>query len=141
MQFSTKGRYALRIMIDLALNAKDDYVSLTKIAGRQEISLKYLETIIAVLNKAGYVQSMRGKTGGYKLAGHPGEYTVGSILTLAEGSISPVACIENKVCICEKASHCLTLPMWQQLDNIITNYLDSITIEDLIKQPANCQFI
>ncbi|NCB42416.1 MAG: RrF2 family transcriptional regulator [Clostridia bacterium] len=137
MQFSTKGRYALRIMLDLALNAKEDYISLKQIASRQEISLKYLETIIAVLNKAGFVKSLRGKNGGYKLAGHPKEYTVGSILQLTEGSISPVTCLENNICSCERASQCLALPMWKELGNVMSIYLDSVTIEDLTKQPTN----
>jgi len=137
MQFSTKGRYALRIMIDLALNAKEDYVSLKQIAGRQGISLKYMETIIAVLNKAGFVKSLRGKNGGYKLAGHPKEYTVASILQLTEGSISPVTCIENTICSCERASRCLALPMWQELGNVMSTYLDGVTIEDLTKSPEN----
>jgi Rrf2 family protein len=134
MQISTKGRYALRIMIDLALNANDDYISLKKIAIRQEISMKYLETIIAVLNKAGFVNSLRGKNGGYKLASHPHDYTIGSILKLTEGSIAPVACLVNNVNACKRAPQCHTLPMWQQLDSIINNYLESITIEDLTTQ-------
>lgn len=141
MQFSTKGRYALRIMIDLALNAKEDYISLKQIASRQEISLKYLETIIAVLNKAGFVTSMRGKNGGYKLAGQPGDYTIGSILKLAEGNLSPVSCIKDNVCLCERSSQCLALPMWKQLDHIMSSYLDSVTINDLVSQTKDSQFI
>ena len=134
MQFPTKGRYALRIMLDLALNAKDDYISLKQIASRQEISLKYLETIIAVLNKAGFVKSLRGKNGGYKLAGNPKDYTVASILELTEGTISPVTCLEKNICSCDRSSRCLALPMWKELGNVMSAYLDSVTIEDLTKQ-------
>lgn len=139
MQISTKGRYALRIMIDLALHTEDNYVSLKKIASRQEISMKYLETIVSILNKAGFVLSLRGKNGGYKLAAHPSEYTIGAILKLTEGSIAPVACMGNKGTTCERSPHCLTLPMWQQLDHIVDNYLESVTIEDLTLQPKSCQ--
>jgi len=139
MQISTKGRYALRIMIDLAIHNRDEYISLKQIASRQEISMKYLETIIAVLNKAGYVTSLRGKNGGYKLAGEPGDYTVGAILRLTEGNIAPVACL-NKNATCNRSPHCLTLPMWRQLDTIISDYLESITIEDLTKQTWGVQF-
>lgn len=139
MQISTKGRYALRIMIDLALHTEDHYVSLKTIASRQEISLKYLETIVAVLNKAGFVLSLRGKSGGYKLAYRPSEYTIASILKLTEGTIAPVACIGDKATTCERAPHCLTLPMWEELDGIVNDYLESVTIEDLTTQRINCQ--
>lgn len=141
MQISTKGRYALRIMLDLALNANEgEYISLKTIAGRQEISMKYLETIVSVLNKAGFVTSLRGKNGGYRLAGDPDEYTIGAILKLTEGTIAPVSCVGNKATTCERAPHCLTLPMWQKLDRIMDDYLESITIKDLTTQSGKCQF-
>ena len=133
MRVSTKGRYALRVMIDLAQQPDGGYISLKGIAERQEISAKYLETIVAVLNKAGLLVSYRGKEGGYKLAKKPEEYTVNEILQLTEGSLAPVACLEGmKDNPCERAYGCITLPMWKKLDDIINDYLDSITLKDLL---------
>ena len=134
MRISTKGRYALRVMIDLAQQPDDGYISLKGIAERQEISAKYLETIVAVLNKAGLLVSYRGKEGGYKLAKNPEEYTVNEILQLTEGSLAPVACLEGKSeNVCERAYGCITLPMWKKLDDIINEYLDKITLNDLLE--------
>lgn len=133
MMVSTKGRYALRVMLDLAQRSKEGFISLKDISARQNVSMKYLESIVSVLNKAGFVQSSRGKDGGYKLTKTPSDYTVNQILTLTEGSLAPVSCLEN--CSDETCSHadmCLTLPMWHQLDSIINNYLEGITLEDLI---------
>lgn len=132
MQITTKGRYALRIMIDLALNSDNKYISLKTISDRQEISMKYLETIVSTLQKAGFVMSLRGKSGGYKLAKAASDYTVGSVLKLTEGSLAPVSCLEYKTTICSKSSQCLTLPMWQTLDTLVDDYLESVTIEDLV---------
>ncbi len=134
MKISTKGRYALRVMIDLAQNNIEEFVPLKEISERQEISLKYLETIIGMLCRAGFVLSMRGKSGGYKLAKVPGDYTIGSILKLTEGSLSPVACLDSDANQCSRSAHCITLPMWQKLDNLINDYLESVTVEDLIRQ-------
>lgn len=134
MKISTKGRYALRIMIDLAQHPGAEAVSLRDIAERQEVSAKYLELIVSVLNKAGFVNSTRGKSGGYRLARDPGEYTVGSILKLTEGSLSPVACLENRQCTCNRSSHCETLPLWLNLDKLIDDYLESVTLKDLVDQ-------
>jgi len=133
MKISTKGRYALRVMVDLAEQEKDRYVSLKEISERQEISMKYLEMIIGMLSRAGYVLSLRGKNGGYKLARKPEEYTVGSILKLTEGSLAPVACLDCGAKKCSRAEYCKTLPMWKKLDQLIDNYFESITIDDLIK--------
>lgn len=134
MQISTKGRYALRVMIDLALHTEDSYVSLKTIANRQEVSLKYLEAIVSILHKAGFVLSQRGKNGGYKLSNPPSEYTVGAILKLTEGTVAPVACTEETSVTCERSSDCLAFPMWKKLDSIIDGYLESVTIEDLTMQ-------
>jgi Rrf2 family iron-sulfur cluster assembly transcriptional regulator len=134
MKISTKGRYALRVMVDLAQQKRDEYISLKAISERQEISMKYLETIAAGLHTAGFIMSLRGKCGGYRLARNAGEYTVGSVLKLTEGSLAPVTCLENNENTCGRARHCITLPMWQKLDKMIDDYFESITIEDLITQ-------
>lgn len=135
MMISSKGRYALRIMIDLAEHGEDGYISLSDIAERQEISLKYLEAITALLNKAGLVESLRGKSGGYKLKKNAEEYTVREILEATEGGIVPVNC----ACLtdgedCKRLGLCPTQPVWQKLDKIICDYLDSVTLKDLLKQ-------
>ncbi len=137
MKISTKGRYALRVMIDLAQHNTGEYISLKDIAQRQEVSMKYLEMIMALLNNAGFVISARGKHGGYKLRKTPREYTVGSILKLAEGSLAPVACLECEKNLCARAAQCLTLPFWEKLNTIVDDYIESVTLEDLIKQQQN----
>ena len=134
MKISTKGRYALRIMTDLAMHGDDEFISLKEISERQEISMKYLESIVGILSRAGFVLSLRGKSGGYKLAKKPTDYTIGSILKLTEGSLAPVACLESEINECLRAEHCVTLPMWRKLDKLINDYLESVTIEDLIKR-------
>ena len=128
MKISTKGRYALRVMIDLAVNDKGDYVSLKDISNRQEVSLKYLEQIMAMLNKAGYVKSTRGNNGGYRLAKSP---KVGDILRKTEGDLAPIACVNGEEC--GKRENCKTFKFWQGLDNVINEYVDSKTLADLIK--------
>lgn len=137
MKISTKGRYALRVMLDLALHEKEGYISLKEIAQRQGISMKYLEMIIGILNKAQAVKSMRGKYGGYCLAGKPSDYTVGFILRLTEGSLIPVGCPECEGGSCDRSGDCLTLPLWKGLGNIISEYLDGITLEDLMRNEKN----
>lgn len=132
MKISTKGRYALRLMLDLALNEKEEPIRVKEIAVRQEISDKYLEQIISVLTKAGYVKSLRGPQGGYRLVRTPGEYTVGSILRLTEGSLSPVACLDDEVNLCERKEDCMTLPLWEKLDEAIRGVIDHVTLQDLI---------
>ena len=131
MKISTKGRYALRVMIDLAVNDKGDYVSLKDISNRQEVSLKYLEQIMAMLNKAGYVKSTRGNNGVYRLAKSPEEYKVGDILRKTEGDLAPIACVNGEEC--GKRENCKTCKFWQGLDNVINEYVDSKTLADLIK--------
>lgn len=130
MKISTKGRYALRIMIDLAINNSDEYISLKDIANRQEISMKYLEKIISMLNKAGYVKSSRGNLGGYKLAKVPEEYKIGDILRTVEGDLSPTACVQG---VCDRKDKCLTFNFWKGLDETMEKYVDSKTLADLIK--------
>lgn len=132
MMISTKGRYALRVMIDLAQNGDEKFVSLKDVAERQNISMKYLEMIVSILNKGNMVHSQRGKAGGYKLAKTPLEYTVGEILKLTEGTLAPVMCLEEGAEVCERANDCVTLPLWKELNHIIDNYLDSVTLDDVI---------
>lgn len=132
MLISTKGRYALRVMIELAEHKSDEYVPLKVIAEKQGISIKYLENIIPVLSKAGIIDGLKGKGGGYRLNRSPKEYSVGDILRLTEGTLVPVACLDCKPNKCEKAVSCRTLPMWEGLDAVISNYLDNYSIADLI---------
>ena len=134
MLISTKGRYALRIMIDLAEHQTDEFISLRGIAQRQEISEKYLESIIRMLVKAKVVDSLRGKGGGYRLKKDPDQYTVGSILRLTEESLAPVSCLEANAEACPRAGRCRTLTLWQGLDKVIYEYLESVTIANLMEQ-------
>lgn len=131
MKISTKGRYATRIMLDLALNDKGECVKLKDIAARQGISEKYLEQIISLLHKGGYVKSVRGAQGGYRLAKDPKECTVGMILRLTEGSMAPVACLEKGLEKCERCDTCETLGVWQELYDAINRVIDGVTIADL----------
>ena len=130
MKISTKGRYALRVMIDLAINYSDNFISLKDIANRQEISIKYLEQIIALLNKAGYLKTARGNMGGYKLAKMPKEYVIGDILRATEGSLAPTACVDGENCT--RKENCKTFEFWQGLDDVINEYVDGKTLGDLI---------
>ncbi len=132
MMISSKGRYALRVMTDLAQHREEGVVSLKAIAGRQNISLKYLENIVGTLAKAGVVLSRRGKDGGYRLARSPEEYTVAEILKLAEDGLAPVSCLESDENSCERADACQLLPVWQQLDGLIEAYLSGVTVADLV---------
>lgn len=136
MKVSTKGRYALRTMVDLAAQENKAPVSLKEIASRQNISVKYLESIVAVLHKAGFVTSTRGKCGGYVLTKNPADYTVGSILKLTERSLAPVNCLEKEDDSCPRADQCSTLPLWQELDHLIDCYLESVTLADLLSKTA-----
>jgi Rrf2 family protein len=132
MMVSTRGRYALRVMIDLAEHQTTGYIPLKEVAERQDISEKYLENIIKSLVRDGFLAGVRGKGGGYRLTRSPDSYTVGSILRLIEGSLAPVTCLEQNPVRCERASKCRTLPMWQELDRRINEYLDGITVADLM---------
>jgi Rrf2 family protein len=134
MMISTKGRYALHVMLDLSENHTGAYTPLKDIAERQGISLKYLESIMTVLSKAGFVDAVHGKGGGYKLSRAHHEYTVGSILETTEGKLLPVACPEVDHGTCERAANCRTLPVWMELERLIHNYLERITLADLGKQ-------
>ena len=136
MLISTKGRYALRLMIDLAEHQSEEYISLKEIADRQDISEKYLESIIRLLVKARAVDSLRGKGGGYRLKKAPDQYTVGSILRLTEESLAPGSCLEPDADICPRSHQCRTLSLWQGLDKVINEYLDSVTIADLMCREA-----
>ena len=131
MMISTKGRYALRVMIDLAQHQADGYVPLKETADRQEISEKYLESILAVLVKNNFLTGLRGKGGGYRLSKAPDQYTVGSILRLTESSLAPVSCLEPGSLPCPRISECRTISMWQGLGKVINEYLDNITLADL----------
>lgn len=132
MKISTKGRYALKIMLDLAENVEEGYVNVKNIANRQGISEKYLEQIISVLNKAGFVKSTRGAQGGYKLTKTPNEYTVGMILRVTEGSLSPVACLEDETNECERCGSCQSLRVWEKIDKAINEVVDNMTLADLL---------
>ena len=132
MRVSTRGRYALRLMLDLAMNNTGEPVRLKDVAKRQEISEKYLEQIISILNKAGFVKSVRGPAGGYSLKRKPEEYTVGMILRITEGSLAPVACLDHDPVLCDRSADCITLPVWQGLSRAINEYLDSITLQDIL---------
>lgn len=130
---STKGRYALRVMIDLAQQASDDYIPLDEIAARQGISKKYLEIILKTLVQNKLLQGLRGKGGGYRLTRPPAEYMVGEILELTEGSLAIVACLQNDAEPCERQDVCCTLPMWKRFDQMVHDFFYSITLEELTK--------
>lgn len=131
MKISTKGRYAVRVMLDLAMDESGECIKVKDIAKRQGISEKYLEQIISILNKAGYVKSVRGAQGGYRLAKDPAMYTVGMILRLTEGNLSPVSCLEDEVNQCERCDECETLDLWKRLAGAINMVVDGVTIADL----------
>lgn len=132
MNVTSKGRYALRVMLDLAQHPDEGYISLKTIADRQRVSMKYLEIIVSSLKKAGLVDSTRGKDGGYKLNRTPAEYGVGDILRCIEDNLAPVSCIKSGSVFCERAAECMTVPMWMELDDIINAYLDTVSLEDLL---------
>lgn len=140
MKISTKGRYALRLMIDLAQHDAAGYIPLRDISKRQEISAKYLEQIVVQLSRAGFVISTRGAQGGYQLARHPSEYTVGEILRITEGSLAPVACLEHDPVECARAEDCMTLDFWRGLYDAVNRYVDSVTLEDLVSSGKTLNF-
>jgi len=133
MIVSTKGRYALRVMIDLAEHQSDKYIPLQEIADRQGISKKYLEIILRALVNEKFIIGLRGKGGGYKLAKAPEQYTVGSILEITEGELSPVSCLEKHADVCPRMGECRTISMWKELDTIIHDFFNGYTIADLMK--------
>lgn len=132
MKISTKGRYALRVMIDIAMNSNGDYVSVKDIATRQDISKKYLEQIMTMLSKANLIETTRGNTGGYRLTRKPEDYTIKSILRATEGNLSPLDCLGDSS-FCSRKENCKTHSFWAGLDNVINEYLESKTLKDLIK--------
>ena len=134
MKISTRGRYALRLMMDIAINGQEEPVRIKDIARRQEISEKYLEQIVSVLNKAGFVKSSRGPQGGYRLMRAPAEYTAGSILCLIEGSLAPVACMDMDENDCPRHERCATLFLWQKLHEAMQDVIDHVSLADLIEK-------
>ncbi len=132
MNITSKGRYALRVMLDLAQHREDSFVSLKTVAERQQISMKYLEAIVGSLKKAELLESTRGKEGGYRLKREASAYTVEEILRAIEDNLAPVACIKDGSIQCDRAAACLTLPMWKELDEITSAYLKTVTLEDLL---------
>jgi Rrf2 family protein len=132
MNITSKGRYALRVMLDLAQHPDDGFVSLKTAAERQDISLKYLEMIISHLKKAELVESTRGKEGGYRLTRAPQDYSILEILNSIEDNLAPVSCIQGGTVYCDQATGCMTIPMWKELDAITNSYLSSVTLDDLL---------
>ena len=133
MRISTKGRYALRLLLDLAEHKDEGYIALKDIAERQNISKKYLEQIVPILNKSDILKTNRGYQVGYKLAKDPSQYTVGMILRVTEGSLAPVPCVEQDPIECDRCDDCLTLPLWKGLNKVVNEYLDGITLQDLLE--------
>jgi Rrf2 family protein len=136
MMISTRGRYALRVMIDLAEHSNGGYIPMKDVAARQEISLKYLERILPVLTKNELVEGIQGKGGGYRLTRAPSAYPVGEILRLTEGDLAPVACLENGSTPCGRSIECRTIEMWSRLNQLINDFFDGITLADLMKQES-----
>ena len=134
MIVSTKGRYALRVMLCFAQRGSDEYIPLKEIAESEEISQKYLESIMTILSKANFVDAVHGKGGGYRLNRKPEEYTVGSILKLTEGSLAPVSCTSQGAAACSRTTCCQTLPMWEKLETMIDEFFEGITLADLLKE-------
>ena len=130
---STRGRYALRVMLDLAENSDGAYIAMKEVAERQQVSLKYLERILPLLVEQKLVEGIRGKGGGYRLTREPDEYSLGEILRATEGDLAPVACLEKNAKPCPRSKGCKTLPMWKELDELICNYLDNKTLADLLE--------
>ena len=136
MKISTRGRYALRVMIDLAEQRSGGYIRLKDIVDRQDISQKYLEGIMTDLSKAGMVEGQHGKGGGYKLNRAPEDYSVGEILRITEGDLAPIACLEKEASLCARAQECRTLPMWKKLYELINEYLDGVSLADLMQKDS-----
>ena len=133
MIISTKGRYALQMLVDLARNQGDGYISLKEIAARQDISLKYLEQIVMLLGRGEIVQASRGYLGGYRLARKPEEISIGDVLALTEGSLAPVSCMQTRENACDRCEDCEMLPVWEGFGRVINNYLDGITLKDVLE--------
>ena len=136
MKISTRGRYALRVMIDIAEHGSDSYIPLKDIVARQSISQKYLEGIMTDLVKSGLIDGLHGKGGGYKLNRAPDMYTVGDILRVAEGDLAPISCLEKNADVCERAGECRTLPMWKKFYDMVNEYFDGIKLSDLMTKDS-----
>lgn len=134
MKISTRGRYALRVLVDLAENAGENYVPMSEVAARQEISLKYLEQILPLLRKNNIIEGLHGKGGGYRLSRKPEDCTVGEVLRLTEGSLAPVSCLACKLNTCPRKENCRTLPMWTKFEKIVNEYFGNVTIADLMRK-------
>ena len=132
MMISTRGRYVLRVLADLAEHSNGKYIPMKDIADRQELSLKYIEKIMPLLTKQNFVDGLHGKGGGYRLNRPPEEYRVGDILRLTEGTLAPVQCLEKEANLCERAASCRTLPMWEKFNQMTNEFFDSVTLADLI---------
>ena len=132
MKISTKGRYSLRMLLDLAMHSDEGFISLKDIAQRQQISKKYLEQIVPLLSRSGLLRANRGYQGGYMLSKPADQYTVAEILRLTEGNLAPIACLEGEENLCPRASECITLPVWSGLSKVINNYLEGITLQSII---------
>lgn len=143
MKISTKGRYAVRLLLDIAMHDGVEPVRLKDTAERQDISMKYLEQIISILVRAGFVKSIRGPQGGYRLMKDPKEYTVGMILRQVEGSLAPVACLEDEVNTCERQAECVTLRIWKELDEAIHGVVDKYTLKDMMEwqNEMDCDYV
>ena len=141
MMISTKGRYALRVLIDMAEHQTEEYIPLKEIAARQEISEKYLESIVKTLVKGQVLEGLRGKGGGYRLRKAPAQYKVGDILRLMEGSLAPVACLESGAAPCERAAECRTLSVWEGYYELTRNYFSGITLADLMNAPHGGDYV
>lgn len=141
MMVSTRGRYALRVMIDLAEHRSGGYIPMKDVAARQDISLKYIEQIVPVLTKNGFVEGLHGRGGGYRLCREPEDYTVGEILRLVEGDLAPVSCLAAGAPPCPRAADCRTLPMWREFCRITNEYFDSITLAALMETPLPDNYV
>ncbi|MGI5873324.1 MAG: RrF2 family transcriptional regulator [Bacillota bacterium] len=141
MFISTKGRYSLRVMIDLAEHSNGDYIPMKEVAERQEISLKYLERLMPVLTKNGLIKGVHGKGGGYRLTRDPDQYTIWEILVLAEGDLAPVSCLGGKASACERAADCRTLPIWEKYYELTKDYFSGITVADLMQNEAGNDYV
>ena len=133
MMISTRGRYSLRVMIDLAEHFSEGYIPMKEIATRQGISLKYLERFVPALSKSGFIEGVQGKGGGYRLTKKPEEYTIGEILRVVEGNLAPVSCLECGAEPCAREKECRTILMWKNLQKVINEYFDGITLKDLMR--------
>lgn len=137
MKISTKGRYAIRLMLDVAIHGTEKNVSMRDVAERQNISIKYLEQIVSLLSRVGFLKSVRGAHGGYRLSKKASEYTLGDILRITEGPLSPVACLEDEQNQCERVTLCPTIKFWSGLYDVINEYVDGTTLEDLVNENIN----